>query len=86
MIPKIVYLLCTLTSAACAFALTRGYLKTRTRLLLWSTLGFVGLAISNLLLFLDLVIYTDLDLSLWRMLANCAGVAIFLGGLIWDTD
>jgi len=42
--------------------LLRNYLKDRKPLLFWSTAWFVGLAVNNLLLFLDLVILPDIDL------------------------
>ena len=37
-----VYVLCALTSLACAVLLLRAYLRRKVRLLLWSGLGFVG--------------------------------------------
>lgn len=80
-----VYILCAATSIACAVMLLRSYLKTHTRLLLWSSLCFLGLTANNLLLFLDLVIVPDADLSLWRHLATLSGLALLLYGLIWDT-
>jgi hypothetical protein len=85
MIPKAVYILCALTSLACAWLLWRGYQRTGTRLLLWSCLCFTGLALNNIMLFVDLVILPDVDLSLWRALPALAGVVLLLYGLIWDT-
>ena len=41
---EIVYLLCAATSALCAALLVRSYRRSRSRLLLWSCLCFVGLA------------------------------------------
>lgn len=79
-----VYVLCAATSLACAALLLRGYWQNRLRLLLWSGLCFVGLGIDNVILFLDLVILPDLDLSLWRRLAALGGLSILLYGLIWD--
>ena len=49
-----VYLLCAGTSAACALVLLRAHHRTGTRLLLWSGLCFVGLALNNAVLVLDL--------------------------------
>lgn len=79
-----VYILCALTSLACAVLLLRGYGRTRMRLLLWSGLCFVGLTVSNLVLFVDLVIIPGTDLSLVRSGIALAGVATLLYGLIWD--
>lgn len=79
-----VYLLCALTALSCAALLLRTYRATRTRLLLWSSLGFAGLALSNVLLFIDLVMLPSVDLAPLRALTSLAGMAILLYGLIWD--
>jgi Family of unknown function (DUF5985) len=81
-----VYILGTVTTLLCAVLLLRGYLRTRTRLLLWSALCFFGLAVSNLLIFVDLVIYPDLDLYLWRLLTAAVAMMILLYGLIWEGE
>ena len=79
-----VYWLCVVTSAACAALLVRGWLHTRTRLLLWSALCFCGLAANNLLLVVDQAT-PAIDLSVARTLPAVAGMAVLLWGLIWDT-
>jgi hypothetical protein len=61
-----VYLLCALLSIACAALLFRGFRGSRTKRLFWSGLCFAGLAVANVLLFSDLVLLPDGDLSLWR--------------------
>lgn len=81
-----VYILCALTSMACAVLLLRSYGRSRQRLLLWSGLCFVALAVSNLMLFVDLVVVPGLDLSLWRSSIALVGVATLLYGLIWDAQ
>lgn len=81
-----VYILCTLTSFACAVLLLRGYRRSRARFLLWCALCFVGLAANNLLLFVDLVLLPDVDLSLYRSLTAIGAIAVLLYGLIWDTE
>ncbi|HTJ85953.1 MAG TPA: DUF5985 family protein [Terriglobales bacterium] len=81
-----VYILGTVTTLLCAVLLLRGYLRTRTRLLLWSALCFFGLAVSNLLIFVDLVIYPNLDLYLWRLLTAAVAMMILLYGLIWEGE
>jgi hypothetical protein len=82
--PATVYLLCLLTSGACALLLLRSYGSARTRFLAWIAVGFVALAINNLLLVADLVLLPSVDLWLWRqlVLAICIGVLLF--GLIWE--
>ena len=52
---QLVYVLCALTSLACAILLLRGYFRTRVRLLLWSGLCFAGLALNNALLVYGLI-------------------------------
>lgn len=81
---QLVYVLCALTSLACAVLLLRGYFRTRVRLLLWSGLCFVGLAINNALLVVDKNTLVT-DLSNLRTLPALAGVALLVYGLIWDS-
>lgn len=83
---SVVYILCALTSAACAILLTRGFLRTRERLLLWSSLCFIMLAIANVLLVVDLAIMpTTIDLSVIRTVPTLVGVCVLLFGLIWES-
>ncbi len=85
MIASGVYALCALTSLTCAALLWRAYRASRARLLLWSTASFVVLALNNVLLFLDLVVFPVVDLAPYRALLAAASVMILLGGLIWDS-
>lgn len=80
-----VYVLCALTSLACAVLLLRGYLQRGVKLLLWSGLAFVGFTLGNAMLVLDLVIIPDRDLSLFRSLPVLAGLVVLVYGLVWDT-
>ena len=82
----LVYVLCALTSFACAVLLLRGYQRSRQRLLLWSGLCFAGLALNNVLLVVDLRVAPETDLSFVRTLPALAGVALLLYGFIWDAD
>jgi hypothetical protein len=79
-----VYLLCALTSVACALMLYNGYRQTRTRLLFWSSICFAGLALNNIIMFFDLVVATQIDLSLWRSAIALAAMLVLLYGLIWE--
>ena len=81
----LVYLLCAATCLLCAVMLLRGYAKQRVRLLLWSGLCFVGLMIENIMLYTDVVLVPDIDLSLWRKLPGLIALGILLFGLIWDS-
>jgi hypothetical protein len=84
-VAEIIYLLCAITSVACAVLLLRGYRRTRVRLLLWSSVCFVGLATNNVILFIDLVALPATDLSLLRSAAALAGLAPLVFGLVWES-
>jgi hypothetical protein len=81
----LVYILCAAASVVCAALLLRSWWRARTRLLLWCCLCFVGLALNNLLLLVDLWGVPDIDLSLWRAGVAFAGISTLLYGLIWET-
>jgi uncharacterized protein DUF5985 len=83
---SLVYLLCAITSLICASLLLRSYLANRTPLLFWSSLCFIGLALNNILLFVDLVIVPTIDLSLYRTLCALIGVFVLVFGLIWENE
>jgi len=83
---SIVYLLCAITSLICASLLLRSYLANRTPLLFWSSLCFVGLALNNILLFIDLVIVPTIDLSFYRAVCALIAVLVLVFGLIWDNE
>lgn len=81
-----VYLLCALTSLGCAVALLRTYLRRGTRVLLWSSLCFVGLAGNNAILFVDLVLLPSVDFSLIRATLGAGAILVLVVGLIWDVE
>lgn len=81
-----VYILNTLTFGLCGALLLRAYLKVQQRLLLWSTLCFFGLALTNFLVFVDLVLTpATIDLYSWRLLAGGISTSLLLYGLIWES-
>lgn len=80
-----VYVLCALTSVLCAALLVRGYRRSRARFLLWASLCFVLLAVNNVLLFVDLALWTSTSLADLRTISGFAGLAVLLYGLIWET-
>jgi len=81
-----VYLLCVLTSALCAILLGRSYLRTRMRLLLWSSLCFVLLSANNLVVVIDLAILPAVDLRALRHALSLGAVLLLLIGFIWDRE
>ena len=82
----VVYLLCAVTSALCAFLLLRSFARSRLRLLLWSGICFVGLALNNALLVVDRLVIEDRDLSTLRLLPAALGIAALVYGLVWEAE
>jgi len=82
--PTAVYLLCFLTSLACAWLLGRAYRRTSARVLWWSAACFALLAGNNLLLMIDLVLMPHVDLVLLRHLLSLAAVSTLIFGFVWD--
>ena len=80
------YAVCVLSSTACTVLLFRGYLKRRVRLLMWSAVCFAGLSVNNVFLFLDLVLFPDIDLRLARLVPALIGMLFLLYGFIWDAE
>jgi hypothetical protein len=84
---SLVYVLCFLTSASCAWLLGRSYQRSRTRLLLWSSVCFAFLSANNLALVLDLVVWpTSVDLRLARLLLALAAVVSLIWGFVWEVE
>lgn len=81
-----VYVLCLLTSAACAWLLGRSYRRTGAPLLLWSSVCFVFLALNNLVLVLDLVLLPTFDLRLLRLLLALIAVCALMFACIWKIE
>ncbi|HWU14837.1 MAG TPA: DUF5985 family protein [Caulobacter sp.] len=84
--PQLVYLLCLATSLLCAGLLTRAYRRSRQPLLLWCAVSFALLALNNLLLVFDLVVFPARDLWLWRQMAAAAALGVLLYGFIWERE
>ena len=81
-----VYLLCFGTSTICAVLLGRSYRCTRARLLMWSSLCFVFLALNNLFVVVDLLIIPNVRLQIPRLALSFFAVFVLLFGLIWDLE
>ncbi len=79
-----VYIFGFLVTLACGVLLFRAYAAVRKRLLLWSAVCFCGLAISNLLVFVDLVLLPTVDLYLLRLITAAIAMLLLLYGLIWE--
>jgi hypothetical protein len=81
---ELVYLLCAISSVACAALLFRGHRRSGERLLLWSAIGFAGLALNNIALVIDLVLVPDADLSILRTSLALVGMLVMVGGFVWE--
>jgi len=82
-----VYLLGMFVALACGLLLARGYKQSRQRLLLWSSICFLGLALSGALTFLDLsVLPPAIDLHMVRRAVTAVSMLVLLYGLVWDSE
>jgi hypothetical protein len=86
MFELLVYMLCFLTSAACAWLLLASYRRQREPLLLWSALCFCLLALNSLLVFVDIVLLPNISLLPLRLATNLAAISILLYGFVWESE
>jgi len=82
----VIYSLCAITSASCAYLLVRAYLGTSSRLLLWSSICFAGLTLNNVALWLDKVVFPATDLTIVRASIGLLATLVLLYGLIWEEE
>ena len=75
-----------LTTLLCAGFLLRAWQNVRKRLLLWSGLCFLGLAVSNALRIADLRIFLAADLYTYRLSASAIAMCLLLWGLVWESQ
>ena len=86
---SLIYILCALTSAACAAMLLRGFLRSRARFLLWSCLCFAALFLNNLMLMIDRVVVPEgrtVFAAEWRSAVALVGLSLLIYGLVWDAE
>jgi K+ transporter len=84
--PAAVYLLCLTTSVVCAGLLSRAYARSRAKLLLWTAVSFGFLALNNLFLVADMVVFPDAYLTPLRQATSGLALAILLYGFVWETE
>jgi hypothetical protein len=84
--PELIYLLCAVTSLIAAWLLLRSYRRTRFPLLFWSGLCFSVLALNNMLLVLDKLVFPAIDFSIARVSLALLALLLLLYGLIWQDD
>lgn len=84
---EVVYSLCAVTSLACAVLLIRSWLRTRAKLLAWSSACFIGFTINNILLVFDFVLYkSEVDLSMARAVTAFLSIFALVVGLVWSSE
>jgi hypothetical protein len=66
--------------------LGRSYHRGKTRLLLWSCICFVFLALNNLALVLDFLVLPTYDLRLARLLLALLAVMSLIWGFVWEVE
>ncbi len=86
MTAAVIYSLCALTAALCAYLLLQSYRRSGYRLLLWSGLCFAGLTANNLFLVCDKLVFPEADFSLLRGISALLAMTVLLYGLVWDTE
>lgn len=81
-----VYLLCLATSCVCAGLLLRAYLRTRTKLLLWTAASFGFLALNNVFLVADMVVWPGptVYLTPYRQGSLVLALGVLLYGFIME--
>jgi hypothetical protein len=81
-----IYILCILTSLACAWLLFASYRRTRYRLLFWSGACFAVMTLNNLFLLLDKIVFPSIDLLPARLVSALVAVLLLLYGLIYEKE
>jgi hypothetical protein len=84
--PALVYSLCLAASALCAALLLRAWRQSRSRLLFWTGAAFIFLAINNLILVTDMVLFPEVYLWPYRQAASLAAAAVLLYGFVWEAE
>jgi hypothetical protein len=86
MVPTLIYGMCMLTALTCAWLLLQAYHKTRYRLLFWCSLFFSVSALNNVFLVVDKVIFSEVDLTVYRYAVALVGLSILLPSLILERE
>ena len=81
----LVYALIAVIAALCSLLLLRRYARSGARLLLWSAVCFGGLTLSNIVLFVDLVLFPGGDQLNLRLMITAGALALLVYGFIWDS-
>ncbi|MET4291890.1 hypothetical protein ACVW1A_008265 [Bradyrhizobium sp. LB1.3] len=82
----VIYTLCAITSGFCTWLLVRAYIGNRSRLLLWSAVCFAGLTLENVALWIDKIVFPQIDLSAVRLSIGLFAMAVLLIGMVWEAE
>ena len=86
MVPALLYGLCMLTALTCAWLLLRAYQRTHYRLLFWCGLFFSIAALNSMVLVLDKLVFTNLELATLRYAMALIGLSVLLPALILERE
>lgn len=81
-----IYILCILTSLACAWLLFASYRRTRYRLLFWAGSCFAVMTLNNLFLLLDKIVFPNIDFMPARLVSALVATGLLLYGLIYEKE
>ena len=80
------YIFGMLVALLCGLLLARGYRQSRQRLLLWSSICFLGLSLNSGLIFVDLILLPHTDPHFLRRAVVAVAMIVLIFGLIWDSE
>lgn len=83
---ELIYGLCTILSLAIAVMLWRQHRRGPSRMIYWTALCFTGLALSNLVLVVDKLVFPDLDLRVLRHSISLLSIGLLLFGLVYEDE
>jgi hypothetical protein len=86
MMATVVHVFGAFVTLLCAVLLLRHYRQSHSRLLLWTGLCFVCLAVSNVLLFVDVILLSARSLYEARLATTALGMTLLVYGLVWESD
>ncbi|MBY0546466.1 MAG: hypothetical protein K2W95_04200 [Candidatus Obscuribacterales bacterium] len=81
----VIYALCAIASIVCFGLLFRSAVASKQRLIFWTAFCFFLLSIQNIILFIDLTVISQTDLSIWRTSAGFVGCSGLLFALLWES-
>lgn len=85
-LPGLVYIACFIASSVCALLMVRQYRLRPQPILLWSAACFTLLAASNLIVVVDQLFLTDINLRPVRLWLTLIAIAVLLYGFIWEAE